>query len=80
MNPDFKWAATNIDNILNQYFSNKFILLLPFSSPQLKHKKWPYFNELIKIIKSKHSNFEIVVAPGPNELEEAKNLDSYVIT
>ena len=80
LNPDFTWAATNIDNILNKYFSNKFILLLPFCSPQLQHKKWPYFNELIKIIKSKHSNFEIVVAPGPDELEEAKNFDTFVIT
>ncbi len=80
LNPDFRWAATNIDNIINKYFSKKFILLFPFCSPQLNHKKWPYFNELIDIIKSKHDNFEIVIAPGPNEIEESKNINSISIT
>jgi len=80
LKPDFRWAASNIDNILNKYFSKKFILLFPFCSPQLQHKKWPYFNKLISIIKSKHNNFEIVIAPGPDELEEAKNIDSISIT
>jgi len=80
LNPDFRWAAINIDNILNKYFSKKFILLFPFCSAQLVHKKWPYFNELISIIKSKHNNFEIVIAPGPDELEEAKSIDSFSIT
>jgi len=80
LNPDFRWATTNIDNILNKYFSKKFILLFPFCSPQLQHKKWPHFNKLISIIKSKHNNFEVVIAPGPEELEEAKSIDSISIT
>ena len=80
LTPNFKWAAVNVDNIINQYFSKKFILLFPFCSPQLQHKKWPYFNKLIRIIKSKHDNFEIVIAPGPEELEEAKSINSVVIT
>ena len=80
LSPDFRWATSNIDNILNKYFSKKFILLFPFCSPQLQHKKWPYFNKLISIIKSQHNNFEIVIAPGPEELEEAKSIDSISIT
>jgi len=80
LNPDFKWAVTNVDSLLNKYFSRKFILLFPFCSPQLQHKKWPFFNKLISIIKSKHNNFEIVIAPGPNELEEAKSFNSILIT
>ena len=80
LKPDFSWANVNVDKIVNKYFGKKFILLFPFCSPQLSHKKWPYFNDLIKIIKSKHSNFEIVVAPGPSEIEEAKKIESIIIT
>ena len=35
---------------------------------------------MIKIIKSKHTNFEIVIAPGPNEIEEAEKIDAVTIT
>ena len=80
LKPNFNWACVNIDKIINKYFGKKFILLLPFCSTKLAHKKWPHFNELIDIIKSKHKNFEIVIAPGPNEIEEAKKINSIVIT
>tara|TARA_B100001123_G_C15118233_1_gene950253 strand:+ start:16 stop:954 length:939 start_codon:yes stop_codon:yes gene_type:complete len=80
LKPDFSWGAKNIDKIINKYFNKKYILLFPFCSPQLSHKKWPYFNELIKIIRRKHENLEIVVAPGPGEIEEAKDIDAIRIT
>tara|TARA_B100001123_G_C15169131_1_gene970652 strand:+ start:19 stop:948 length:930 start_codon:yes stop_codon:yes gene_type:complete len=80
LKPDFSWAAANVDKIINQHFGGKFILLFPFCSPQLSHKKWPYFNDLVKIIKSKHPNIEIVIAPAPSEIEEAKKIESIIIT
>ena len=80
LNPDFSWANINVDQIVNKYFGKKFILIFPFCSPQLKHKKWPYFNKLIEIIKSKHTNIEIALAPGPNELEESEKFDCVIIT
>jgi len=80
LKPDFSWARVNVDKIVNQYFGGKFILLFPFCSPQLSHKKWPYFNDLIKIIKSKHPNFEIAIAPGSSEMEEAQKIESILIT
>ena len=80
LKPDFSWAKKNINEIVNQYFGKKFILLFPFCSPQLSHKKWPYFNDLIKIIKSKNPNIEIAIAPGPNEMEESKKVDAIIIT
>ena len=80
LKPDFSWARVNVDNIVNQYFGGKFILLFPFCSPQLLHKKWPYFNDLIKIIKSRHPNFEIAIAPESSEIEEAKKIESILIT
>ena len=77
--PDFSWAATSVDKIINKCFKKKFILLFPFCSPQLSHKKWPFYNELINIINLNHSNFEIAIVPGPLELEESKNINSIVV-
>ena len=80
LKPDFSWAADNVDKIVNKYFGNKFVLLFPFCSPNLQHKKWPYFNDLIKIIKTKHPNIEIAIAPGPDEMEDAKKIEATSIT
>ena len=79
LKPDFSWACVNVDQVVNKFFGNKFILIFPFCSPQLSHKQWPHYNELIKIIKSKHTNFEIVIAPGPNEMEEANKYNATLI-
>ena len=79
LQPDFSWAGPNVDKILNKYFDKKFILLFPFCSPKLSHKKWPYFNELINIIKEKHNKIEIAVIPGPLELDEANKIDAVKI-
>ena len=80
LKPDFSWACADINQIVNKYFGKKFILIFPFCSLKLSHKKWPYFNELVKIIKEKNSNFEIVIAPGPNEIDEAKKIEAILIT
>ena len=79
LTPNFTWATVNVDKIVNKYFGKKFVLLFPFCSPQLSHKKWPHFNQLIKIIKFKHPNIEIAIAPGFNEIEEAKKIESIAI-
>ena len=80
LKPDFSWACVNIDKLVSRYLNKKFILIFPFSSPQLPHKQWPYYNDLIKIIKMKHKNFEIVIAPGHNEIQKAKEIDAISIT
>ena len=80
LKPDFSWACKNVDKIINQYFNKKFILIFPFCSPQLSIKKWPYFNELIKLIKSKHDNFDIGTVPGPQEIQEAEKIKTISIT
>ena len=76
LKPDLSWARVNVDKIVNKYFKKNFILLFPFCSPKLLHKKWPHFNELIKIIRFKHDKFEIAVAPGPDEIEEARKIET----
>jgi len=80
LRPDFSWSITNIDKIINKYLSGKFILLFPFCSPKLTHKKWPYYNELIDIIKKEHQSLEIVIAPGPDEIEESKKINAITVT
>jgi ADP-heptose:LPS heptosyltransferase len=80
LNPDFSWARINVDKLVNKYFGKKFILVFPFCSSKLTHKKWLYYNDLIDMIKSKHKNIEIAVAPGPNEIDEAKKLKAVLIT
>ena len=79
LKPDFTWASVNVDKIVNKYFGKKFILFFPFCSPQLSHKKWPHFNELVRIIKSKHLNLEVAVAPASDEIEESKKIESISI-
>lgn len=78
--PDFSWSCANVEQIVNKYFKNKFILIFPFSSPKLSHKQWPHYNELIKIINTKHSHLEIVIAPSSNEMELAKKIRAISIT
>ena len=80
LKPDFSWSIINIDKIINKYLSGKFILLFPFCSSKLSHKKWPYYNELIEMIKKEHPNLEIVIAPGPDEIQESKKVNAISIT
>ena len=80
LSPDFSWAITNIDSVLNKFFNKKFILIFPFCSLKLSHKKWPYYNNLIRIIREKHPSLEIALAPGPQELEDSKKFDARSIT
>ena len=43
-------------------------------------KKWPYYNELIKLIKNKHNDkYKIVIAPGPSELKDTKDINAISI-
>ena len=75
MFPDFAWACSDINNIKNQYKLEKYIVLFPFCSTHLIEKKWPYYNELIDLIKSKYQDqYKIVAAPGPSEIKEAKEI------
>ena len=80
LKPDFSWACTNVDQIVKRFITKKFIIIFPFSSPQLKHKQWSYYNRLIEIIKKNHINLDIVMAPGPNEMNERKKINSISIT
>jgi len=80
MRPNFSWAVTNIKNIKLEFNLDKYIVLFPFCSTHLTHKKWPHYNELIELIKNKYKDqIKVVVAPGPSEIDEAKNINAVSI-
>jgi len=75
MKPNFSWAVTSVDNIKQEFKLDKYIVLFPFCSAHLTHKKWPHYNELIELIKNKYGEqIKVVVAPGPSEIDDTKNI------
>ena len=80
MAPDFKWSSSDISQIKNYYKLDKYIVLFPFCSKHLTSKKWPYYNELIKMINEKFNNtYKVVLAPGPNEIKEASDINALCV-
>ena len=75
--PDFSWAASDINETKKEFNLKKYILIFPFCSPHLAIKKWPYYNELIKLISDRFGEeYKVVTAPGPDEINEAKKIDA----
>ncbi len=78
--PDFSWSCSDISKIKSEYKLEKYIVLFPFCSPHLSQKKWPYYNELIEKIKRQYNDqYKIVVAPGPDEINDSKNINALCI-
>ena len=81
MFPDFSWSCSDISKIKSVYKLEKYIILFPFASAHLTSKRWPHYNDLISLIKEKYNDeYKIVVAPGPNEINEAKKINALSIT
>ena len=80
LRPDFSWSSTDISQIKSYHQLDKYIVIFPFCSPHLTSKKWPYYNELINLINEKYdNNYKIAIAPGPNEIKEATNINALCI-
>ena len=78
--PDINWLIKNIKNIVNQNFDGEYILLFPFCSPKLKRKKWPYYQDLISLLNREYGpRYNIAIAPGPTEIDEAKTFKANII-
>ena len=78
--PDFTWSCSDISKIKSEYKLEKYIILFPFASAHLTSKRWPYYNDLIKKIKETYNDaFKIIIAPGPNEINEAKKINAICI-
>jgi len=79
-NIDLSWATENASYLVKYYTNREYILLFPFCSPKLVKKKWPYYQELIQRLKQEFKNkYSVLLAPGPNEVEEADQLNAKVI-
>tara|TARA_B100001741_G_C16535317_1_gene591618 strand:+ start:256 stop:1191 length:936 start_codon:yes stop_codon:yes gene_type:complete len=78
--PDLNWAIRNIRNITNQNFEGDYILIFPFCSPKLSKKKWPYYHELVTLLNKEYGlKYNIAIAPGPNEINEANKFNVNII-
>ena len=79
-NIDLSWAIENTSHLVKKYTNREYILLFPFCSPKLKNKKWPYYKELIQKLKQEFKNkYSILLAPGPNEIKDANELNAKVV-
>jgi ADP-heptose:LPS heptosyltransferase len=79
-NIDLSWASEDISRLVKQYANNEYVLVFPFCSPKLKHKKWPYYKELIQKMKLEFKNkYPVLLAPGPNEIKDAIELNGKVV-
>ena len=79
-NVDLSWAVENTSHLVKQYTNREYILLFPFCSPGLKNKKWPYYKELIQKLKQEFKNkYSVLLAPGPNEINDANELNAKVV-
>ena len=80
MSPDFSWSCSDINKFKSEYNLEKYILLFPFCSSHLSVKKWPHFNKLIDIIKKEYlEKYKIIIAPGANEINQAKDINAICI-
>ena len=79
-NIDLSWAIENTSHLVKKYTNREYNLLFPFCSPKLKNKKWPYYKELIQKLKQEFKNkYSVLLAPGPNEIKEANELNAKVV-
>jgi len=79
-NIDLNWSVKDISRNLKQYTNGDYILIFPFCSKKHTQKKWPYFSELIIKIKEFYKNkYPVLIAPGPEEIAEAKKLNAKIV-
>jgi ADP-heptose:LPS heptosyltransferase len=77
---DLDWAIQVFSEDIKQYTKKEYILVFPFCSKKHQNKKWPFFKDLISIIKSEYKdNYSILIAPGQKEIEEANKLKAKTV-
>ena len=79
-NIDLSWANEDLSIITKQYTNRDYILVFPFCSKKHLNKKWPFFKELISRIRREYrNNYSVLIAPGPDEIKEANELNANVV-
>ena len=78
-NIDLSWVNDDLKPFVSKFTNRDYILIFPFCSKNT-YKKWPYYKNLITSLRRTYkNNYSIFVAPGPNEIEEAKSLNINLI-
>ncbi len=79
-NIDLTWAVSDLTRLIKQYANNEYILIFPFCSKKHQNKRWPFFKELVVEIKREYkNNYPVLIAPGPQEIEEANKFNAKTI-
>ena len=77
---DLDWAKRDLSSLIKKFTNRDYILIFPFCSKKNLKKKWPYYENLISQIRREYKNrYSVLVAPGPNEIEEALKLNANVV-
>ena len=80
-NVDLGWAKEDLSKLTQKYTNRDYILVFPFCSKKNQNKKWPFFKDLISKIRREYkNNYSVLIAPGPDEIKEANELNANVIT
>ena len=77
---DLSWANEDLSKLTKRYTNRDYILVFPFCSKKHKNKKWPFFKDLISRIRREYkNNYSILVDPGPDEFDEANELNAKIV-
>ena len=77
---DLSWAIEDLSRFIKQYANSDYILIFPFCSKKHQNKKWPFYKDLVSLIKQEYkNNYPVLVAPGPNEIKEADQLKAKIV-
>ena len=79
-NIDLSWAIKDMSRLIKQYSNGDYMLIFPFCSKKHVNKKWPFYKDLISKVKLVFKNeYAVLLAPGPNEVNEARNLNTKIV-
>jgi len=79
-NVDLSWAKEDLSKLTQRYTNRDYILIFPFCSKKHQNKKWPFFQDLISRIRREYkNNYSVLIAPGPDEFEEANRLNAKIV-
>lgn len=74
--PDVGWMADEVRKLLD--LRPGYVVLIPGSAAKHGHKRWPHYAALAQRLGER--GHEVVVAPGPDEMELARTLPCRVLT
>ncbi|MEQ8283675.1 MAG: glycosyltransferase family 9 protein [Parvibaculum sp.] len=79
LKPDVSWLADDVSALLDKAGARKpYIVLVPGCSARHPEKRWPHYDKLAAALIA--DGYEIVLAPGPDEMELAKSIPGIKLT